>query len=359
MPDVDVANTLVIGSRSGHSRVTTSWVLGRLLRDANDRVDKEMHNEKAPPNFGKNKDHAGATSSAEPAWEALRVSVFRFSSNPPEPHGVPTADMQWWSGFGVILIELVISIVPWIVERDWAPFMITASGNIFALISSSLPQWRREKWACPRNGGDTVAITEGNGSRHVVLILGQRGVGLDLEILARGTRTSKSSMLTKSTSIIMGILWICHLIAVAGLERNAWCRFSPTIPSIASTSILTYPDIMAIGILGGMHNLYVAASGRDPAAMGLHLDHVETIRGKRVAGVLKEVEEKYPMSGTSLIDVFFPGSLRVSNKNDLEFWRNAMRARYAPSKHGECVEVRDFGSVRYGDVQEQSILDGE
>lgn len=76
--------------------------------------------------------------------------------------------------------------------------------------------------------------------------------------------------------------------------------------------------------------------------MGFHLTHMDTIRGNRVANVLKEVEEKYPMSGTSLIDIFYPGSLRVKNDADLKFWRDAMRARYSPNNFGTCIETRSF-----------------
>lgn len=76
--------------------------------------------------------------------------------------------------------------------------------------------------------------------------------------------------------------------------------------------------------------------------MGFHLDHMETMRGNRVANVLKAVEEKYPMSGTSLVNIFYPGSLRVKNEADLKFWRDAMRARYEPNKYGTCVEAKSF-----------------
>lgn len=251
MPDADVPNTMVIGSKSGHSRFTTSWVLGRLLRDANDRVDKELHNENAHQGTGQaaqaNHPRAYSTTSQPamgPEWEALRVTVYEFSRRPPLPHGVPSTDLIWWSGFVVILLELVISIIPWIVYDDWAQSLITSSGNVLALIGSSLPQWRAEKWACPHTGGDTVTITEGNGSRHAVLIIGRKGDGLDLEILARGTRTSKSSMFTKVMSVFLAILWICHLIAVAGLEQNTWSTSPLAIINILPINLLTIRTVL-------------------------------------------------------------------------------------------------------------------
>src|SRR6187402_327767 len=84
MPDADMVNTLVIGAQSGHIRTTKTWILGRLLRDGDDRVDKEMADREqahVPPNAtqqlhkdspqvqvkGKGKDRP---------WEALRISVY-------------------------------------------------------------------------------------------------------------------------------------------------------------------------------------------------------------------------------------------------------------------------------------------
>lgn len=65
--------------------------------------------------------------------------------------------------------------------------MVTVIGNFLALVGSSLPQWNTEKWSCPKEGGATVTITQGNGSRNAITILGKPKIGLDLEILARGT----------------------------------------------------------------------------------------------------------------------------------------------------------------------------
>ena len=57
MPDTDMANTLVIGVTGDHRRTTKSWVLGRLLRDFDDRVDEDMKHEQAhaPPDVPEEK----------------------------------------------------------------------------------------------------------------------------------------------------------------------------------------------------------------------------------------------------------------------------------------------------------------
>ncbi|RAR13020.1 hypothetical protein DDE83_003686 [Stemphylium lycopersici] len=188
MPDSDINNTLVISAVTGHQRTSKNWVLGRLLRDFDDDNDAEMENEEAHASTGTtDPDTDKVKRASEPpavAWEALRVSVYEFDKQPPCLHGVPAVDWVWLSGFGIILVQLVIAIIPWISGGSWAAFLTTASGNILALIGGSLPQWKAEKWACPKNGGATVAITQGNGSRHVVVIKGERGYGLDLEVHA-------------------------------------------------------------------------------------------------------------------------------------------------------------------------------
>ncbi|UKZ69027.1 uncharacterized protein TrAtP1_010041 [Trichoderma atroviride] len=251
MPDTDMANTNVIDAASGHIRTTSNWVLGRLLRDEDDRVDEDMKHEQnhvpptavptTVPTAAKGASEEPLTSVVEkpgsrrPEWEALRATIYEVDKEPPCPHGVPTVDLVWWSGVVVIVVELVVSIIPWILYKDWGPFLIAAAGNTLALVSASLPQWRAEKWSCPRNGGATVTITQGNGSRHAIVILGQRGegMGLDLEILARGTRTAASSLATKIMSVLLAFLWVVLLINVSGLKENTWCK----IPSLTSAYI--------------------------------------------------------------------------------------------------------------------------
>lgn len=229
MPEADMANVYVVGAASGHSRSTSTWILGRLLRDADDRVDREMCQEHAhvPPGATGDVPQPQPDKASRPEWEALRVTVYNVDDNPPLPHGVPVLDRVWYSGVVAIVIQIAISTIPWAVDGDWSAFLITVTGNILALAGASLPQWSQEKWACPKppKGGSTVAITQGNGSRHAIVILGHRGVGLDLEILALGTRTARPSNLTRLASTVLALLWTMLLVSVAGLDgENSWCR---------------------------------------------------------------------------------------------------------------------------------------
>ncbi|KAF7588228.1 hypothetical protein BBP40_005979 [Aspergillus hancockii] len=323
MPDVDVDNTVVVGCASGHFRTTKSWVLGRLLRDFEDAIDKEMKGERPhiPPGATLEPKEGPSAREREQgrAWEALRVTVFEVENEPSPGHGIPTLDWVWFSGWAVILTQLGIAVVAWAVDGSWDTFLITAAGNILALVEGSLPQWRKEKWACPKTGGGTVAITQGNGSRNAIVILGNRGVGLDLEILARGTRTAPTSWLTRIATACLAILWILLLISVAGMQQNKWYLFG-------------------IGLLGNIQNIIAAGAVRTPSAFGIHIKNVDTIRAARVAEVLKQVETRYPLVGTSLVDVFFPGSLRVKETSDIEFWRAALEARMRPNNYGTRLD---------------------
>ena len=162
-------------------------------------------------------------------WERKgpRVTVFEVEDNPPTEHGVPTLDWVWYSGFAVIVIQLGIAAVPWGVNGQWNTFLVTAAGNLFALIGGSLPQWRSEKWACPKKGGDITTITEGNGSRSAIVILRKKGVDLKFEVLARGTRLAPATLLTRIVTSVLAVLWILLLITVAGIKQNTWCKFLP------------------------------------------------------------------------------------------------------------------------------------
>ncbi len=140
MPDADIDGTVVVDAETGHSRTTKTWVLGRLLRDADDKLDKSMKNEMAHVSPETEEEiHDPAVQSGEHSlgppkqpWEALRVTVYEVDPEPPRPHGVPTLDWVWYSGFVVILIQLIIAMLAWILDGNWGDFLITASGNLLA-----------------------------------------------------------------------------------------------------------------------------------------------------------------------------------------------------------------------------------
>lgn len=228
MPESEAMLT-TINANSGHGRITRNWVMGRLLRDFNNTLDKEMKHElshiPSDSHGHLSADREGSRVRQESKhFEGLRVTVFEVDNTPPAAHGVPTPDWVWYSGFAVIICQLLIASLPWGMSGQWDTFLVTAAGVFLALVSGSLPQWRREKWACPHKGSDTTIITEGNGSRSAIVILGKKGVGLHLEVLARGTRTAQPTLLTSVATSILAVLWILILLTVAGMKQNAWCK---------------------------------------------------------------------------------------------------------------------------------------
>jgi hypothetical protein len=76
---------------------------------------------------------------------------------------------------------------------------------------------------------------------------------------------------------------------------------------------------------------------RKPSAHGLHLNDVRVIKDDSVAKVLKKVEEYQEFAGTSLLDVFFPGSMRVQDP-DISFWTDALEKRFAVNDHGTRLD---------------------
>jgi hypothetical protein len=67
------------------------------------------------------------------------------------------------------------------------------------------------------------------------------------------------------------------------------------------------------------------------------LDTNHTIKASRVAEVLEKVKEKYPFIGTSLLDIFFPGSIRVKEPA-LSFWQRALEARFSENQYGTRLD---------------------
>jgi hypothetical protein len=198
--------------------------------------------------------------------------------------GKPQKDWYWASGFVVMILQLGIAAIPCGLYNDWGIILVTAVGTLLALVTGMLPQWRFEKWPCPRKTEKVVILTGGNGPRHVMVII-DAGKGLDLEDLAVGEsprmrqRTKHgnwfarqerdkdgnvikdlegkekilmlcgvpvSFWITQVSCLILAFLWIVFLITVAGLKQNTWY-------------------LLAIGGLGMIQNVVVAGVSREQA----------------------------------------------------------------------------------------------
>ncbi|KAF3181076.1 hypothetical protein TWF788_006577 [Orbilia oligospora] len=272
---------------------TRNWVISRLLRDLEYSFDASTENEASHPDPDSTEEVKLAP--GQTRWEPLRVSVFEVDKSR-EP-GVPIRDWIWFCGIGVILVQLVVSTVPWIRDGEWGPFIVTGAGTVLALISGSLSQFRKEKWACPRDGGDAVILTRGNGSRHAVLILRSK------------VSPSKSSEPTTDVS--------------RGLDFEILAEGS---------------HLLGIGLLGSIQNVIAASAIREPGTYGVHLKFKEKITGGSVREILKATEEKYEFAGLSLVDIFFPGSMRVKKDDEIAFWREVQDKRNSENAFGHRID---------------------
>jgi hypothetical protein len=227
MPEAD-SHCLLIGAKSGHVRSNKVWVLGRLLRDIEKDTDEHIERKEAPHEAETRRSPTQRVVGTQTTWEALRVCVYSYHDERNVLHGVPNRDWLWYMGFVIIGIQLAVALVPWIVYASWGTFVVTIGGTFLAIFTSSLPQWGQEKWACPHTS-TTVTLTRGNGCRQAIVILGSKNVGLDLEVLATGTRTGHSSRFTKLVAPLLAVLWIVLLICVAGMNDHSWCTsLNPT-----------------------------------------------------------------------------------------------------------------------------------
>lgn len=309
----------VINADSGYTRENRSWVLGRMLRDAEEPLTDE----------------------------ALSVTVYINVEDIDRMllAGQPTRGWLGVAWFTVTLVQLGVAAIPFGLYDDWGIFMVTVTGTLLALVTGLLTQWRAEKYACRRRTKKNIVLTTGNGARHAMVILGD-GKGLDLEDLAAGegprmgrpwetygwfvtTGTDKKRRailfkglpldfwLTRAICLTLAVVWIALLISVAGLKQNAWF-------------------LLLVGAIGMFQNAYVAGVGRDPSKRGVHLDSVEKFTGKKVMDVLMDLEDAHKGIGRCMLAEFFPGGLK-EKFGEVQWW-NGDRDQYDKKRIEEQAE---------------------
>ncbi|KAI9852386.1 MAG: hypothetical protein M1838_000908 [Thelocarpon superellum] len=308
MPDPDYP-CKVINLATGYVRDNKSWLLGRLLRD-----------DEAPL-----------------MDDALSITVYDtvgMEDGHPEA-GMAMPDLSIFLGYGVILLQLVLAVIPVILDRDWGIILIMGSGTCLAILTGSLPQWKVEKLACKIRSHKVVALTRGNGAQHAMVIRGN-GKGLDLEDMAlgEGPRSARAwqryGLMTKkrrdakgnfifvdkqgqrcqtgghpmkqtmrfrdlpadifvtwTATGLLALCWIALLINVAALEQNTWF-------------------LALIGALGWIENIAVAGFRRKPMARGIHLRLVKHISGPTALSVLMDVGNICPQATEPLMKEFYP-----------------------------------------------------
>ena len=140
MPSTPDCPSILVNTEAGYSRTNTSWMLGRILRDLEQRTPQGTH--------------------------GLCITIYRAMPNT----GTVRHDWVWYSGFVVITLQLAVAAIPWAWRGNWLILLATACGTLLALSGGALPQWRAEKWACRPNSPETYCLLRGNSHQQVIII---------------------------------------------------------------------------------------------------------------------------------------------------------------------------------------------
>ncbi|KAH6625477.1 hypothetical protein C7974DRAFT_396153 [Boeremia exigua] len=312
-PDCDC---IVINGKSAYSRSNTSWILGRIVRDyeswthsdvrkgvdqiINERWELDKQNAEA-------NDKGSGGLQERPTQAGLCIAIYR--AKPAEP-GQISRDALYWSCFAVVVFQLGVAAIPFGIWGDWSILLITFAGIVLAFLSGSLRQWRTEKWSCRRlKKPKDVIITRGNGAQHAIIVR-DPGHGLDLESLAAGQTSVDftASLTTRTIIVLLAVLWVVLLICASGIKTNTWF-------------------LLAVGGIGIVQNIVIAGWRRDPSAYGLPLKFEKVISKSKVMPALFAIEEEIPGIGSSMLETFFPGTLRRDEQIKWDNYRDTASAR--------------------------------
>lgn len=320
MPPPDL-ECVLINANSGCSRINRSWLLARLLRDLDFWLPQLM---RTSPKHISSRDagdlhfQVGKGSDTPRNRAGLKVTVWRCE----RATGRGRHDTVYWSGMVVLLVQLLaLGLLPLILFGEYFTIMVTGCGTVLAWLSGALPQWSEEKAMVRRlSKKKDVLITEGSGSHDMIMLRAHPG-DLDLEALAGSRRDLRTPLLTRASCAILAVSWIGLLITVAGWEQHTWY-------------------ILGVGIIGMIHNIFVAGSERMPAASGVPLVFEAVFAGDKVMKVLWKLEDVFPRAGASAVSTFFSGVLNGKEKNAWEFAAERFedwRSRGCPKGHNGKV----------------------
>ncbi|KAI1176860.1 hypothetical protein F4777DRAFT_236376 [Nemania sp. FL0916] len=293
MPSPD-CSCKVINGDTGYVRENTSWIIGRIVRD----FETWMNDSKWDGDIRKRVDEIldeewrETRDEERPAKAGLCVSVFKAEHALP---GHPGRDWVYFSGFAAMMVQAGLAAIPCFLHGHSSILLITLAGIALSFATGSLAQWTFDKWACGRQSEKTVILTEGDGSQHAMIIIGDRK-GLDLEELAAVSSTPTSPAPSWLVSIVAAALWILLLESAVKIQEYTGYLF-------------------AIAIIGMLHNIYVATASRSPEDFGVLLKFVEVIGHHKVMEALFEVERRYPGVGRSMLPVFFSGQIRQDERD--------------------------------------------
>ncbi|KAJ5780589.1 hypothetical protein N7457_005749 [Penicillium paradoxum] len=334
MPSSSDFSLRVINLSNGYMRFNRSWALGRVFQNYEywmpPEVDQLLQNH--PVLY--QDEEAGMTDPevlkgtavaetdvkprkfVSPHQARLCVAVYEWALDGPHRVAKPGHDWVYWLGIVVTVLQIAISAIPFGLYKDWSIFLVTVGGSLLAYASGALPQWRKEKWACRTlEGRKDVALTLGNGTRHVVVVRGAKG-GLDLEDMAGGQwsndeegpkrkhpwmRLMNSGNTTRMLTFVLAVLWLMLLLASMGIQDHGWY-------------------LLAVGGIGILQNLIAAGAPRQPAMLGVPIrpamrpssgDEASStpmvFAEFKLMHTLMELELDFKGAGRALLPEFFPG----------------------------------------------------
>lgn len=280
----------VVDLWSGDRRQNQSWVLGRLIRDLEVKVNEQL----------------GKMETRGP-WSLL-VTVYKIPSGGRDPKN-PKKDLMWSIYFFVVAVQLVIAAIPMMIGdwHDWSILLVVGVGNILSLLTASLPTMRTQKYQLESKTGSEsyYALTRGNGNQHVFIILpndvGKNGQSQEtvsrlphLDHMA--TARHRAGLSARLLSAGLAGLWAGLLIFVGGLDSHSWF-------------------LVGAGLLGLLHNIGVSAFPRDSYAHGIPLEPLEPESDHKfgrdpkhnVQQILRHLERRFPRAGHALKPIFIPG----------------------------------------------------
>ena len=299
MPAPDVSS-VVINAVSGYTVQNRSWILGRMLRDFEDGFWMD-------PSIKKQLE---AKRKGDISWRrqmqfGLCISV--YEADPRHDTGKPKRDYMLFLGYGVALCQIVIAAIPWIIwgTGNYMIFVVTVIGTLLAFIMGSLPQWRRDLLECRANTSNTYILTRSGYSLHALVIMGNHR-GFRMDDLAGAGGEQRASTTTRWMIFCSTILWIMLLITFNGLNEHTWF-------------------LVAVGAVGSIYTIFVAAMPRHPENFGIHLQYTgKCLASEHAMIALMEAEQYHSGLGKALLRSYYPGTLGA--KEDA-FWRAAERLR--------------------------------
>lgn len=315
-------NSALINVKSGYCRRNNSWLLARLLRDADHWIPvclpqewKHAEADKLQELHHLNNEKIEDRKAAGSIRIALRATVWTCTAS----DGKGGHDFVYWSGVLVALVQLLaLGIPPILLYGEWFTIMVTGSGTVLAWLNGALPQWVEEKVGVRTlDKSKDVLLTEGSGSRDLLVLRAPTGC-LDLEALAGSQRWLRHPRLTRIYSAALALCWTSLLITVAGWEHHTWY-------------------ILGVGLIGMIHNIFVAGWERMPSAHGIPLTYERIFVDDKVMKVLWQLEESFPQAGASAVSVFFPGGLK---EHERAAWRFAAD-RYRDWESRESLMKQD------------------